>query len=153
MSASTPHRAIVIALAVNAALLSGILLVLVARQAGPARGLSIESAALAAQPNPQPIAGGGGIYLMPAQFGQNRWGCLVMDIDAQTLCAYEFLTGKKMLELVAARNFRFDRRLENFNTNPPPAEVLQLLNNALKPPRKADAPAGEQPAGDDAANH
>jgi hypothetical protein len=65
---------------------------------------------------------------MPAQFSPNTWGCYVMDVDTQTLVAYQFLPGEKQLRLIAARNFRFDRRLGNFNTTPPPLEVKELVD-------------------------
>src|SRR6185503_20590413 len=98
-------RAVVYALYLNALLLAGVLLVLVTRDSS-ARLLP---AAFAAE-GPAPIAGGGGIFMMPGQFSVNTWGVYVMDIDQQTLCAYQFYPGDKQLRLVAARNFRYDRR-------------------------------------------
>jgi hypothetical protein len=76
---------------------------------------------------PQPIAGGAGLFLMPAQFAQSRYGCYVMDVDRQTLIAYEYFPGDRMLRLAAARDFSFDRELRNFNTQPSPAEVQDML--------------------------
>jgi hypothetical protein len=147
-----PHRknAVVVALYVNATLL---LAVLVALLSG-ARIPSVLSEAYGAAPAPMPIAGGSGIYLMPAQFTASNFGCYVMDVDAQTLCAYQwFPTGK--LRLVAARNFRHDRRLHDFNTDhPTPAEVEKLVeleksgrrdnpNVAEKPDSQGPTPAEE----------
>ena len=76
---------------------------------------------------PQPIAGGAGLFLMPAQFAQNRYGCYVMDVDRQTLLAYEYFPGDRMLRLAAARDFGFDRQLRNLNTHPSPAEVQDMV--------------------------
>ncbi|MDW8262991.1 MAG: hypothetical protein RMJ35_10745 [Phycisphaerales bacterium] len=115
------HRSVVVALWVNAALLAAVVVLLVSRG-----GLPEVLPAAYGQPA-QPIAGGAGLFLMPAQFSQNTWGCYVMDVDTQTLCAYQFLPGEKQLRLIAARNFRFDRRLGNFNTTPAPLEVKDLL--------------------------
>jgi hypothetical protein len=53
----------------------------------------------------------------------NTFGCYVMDTDAQTLCVYQYFPGEKELRLLAARSFRHDRRLGNFNTIPDPREV------------------------------
>ena len=147
----TPRRnpSLVVALYVNAALL---LAILVALLSGGGRMPSILSDAYAAPLAPQPIAGGSGIYLMPAQFTEKNWGCYIMDVDAQTLCAYQYFGGTNKLRLVAARNFKNDRRLGNFNTdNPTPAEVGDLIemekagrrDNPNPPPEKPDAPPGE----------
>src|SRR5688572_12769134 len=78
--------------------------------------------------NQQPIAGGAGLFMMPAQFSSNTWGCYLMDVDSQTLAAYQYLPGEHALRLVAARNFRYDRKLGNYNTaNPSPQEVKELV--------------------------
>lgn len=124
---SRQTRSITVALYVNAALLAGVLLVLLARQTG---GRSPFESVAWGQPAPQPIAGGAGFYLMPAQFDANRWGCYVMDVDAQTLVAYQYNprgpTGNPVLQLMAARSFRYDRQLENYNTHPRPSDVRGL---------------------------
>src|SRR5688572_28480937 len=124
-----PHRknTVVIALYINAALL---LAVLVALLSG-ARMPSVLPEAFAA-PAPVPIAGGSGIYLMPAQFTERNFGCYLMDVDAQTLCAYQWVPGGSVgsgkLRLVGARYFRHDRRLHNFNADhPTPGEVEKLV--------------------------
>lgn len=122
------------ALCANAALLLCILTAMLSRS-----NLPSISAAFAAEPAPQPIAGGDGIYLMPAQFGPSKWGCLVMDTHAQTLCAYEFYSGDKQLRLVAARSIRYDRRLEDFSTLPSPGEVQQWTTPAGAPGKTVPA--------------
>jgi preprotein translocase subunit SecG len=60
---------------VNAAILLVILLVLVRRQAG----VDLGSAAFGQMQ--APIAGGGGVYVMPAQFHNEAWGCYLLDVD------------------------------------------------------------------------
>ncbi len=118
------------ALCGNALLLLAILIVL----AGKRNDFS--SMAFAGPGPQQPIAGGAGIFLMPGQFSSNTWGCYVMDVDMQTLCAYQFFPGEKQLRLVAARNFRFDRQLKQFNNGPPtPAEVEKLVDLQNAAPR------------------
>ena len=126
------------ALYLNAALLLALVVALLSGARVPA----MLPEAFAAPPAPQPIAGGSGIYLMPGQFSVNTWGCYVMDVDAQTLCAYQYFPGEKKLRLVAARNFRNDRRLHDFNTdNPTPAEVARLLE--LEKAGRRDNPNAE----------
>ena len=116
-------RAVVFALWANAALLLAILAVLLARPGSP----SVLPAAYGHGPQPLPIAGGSGIYLMPAQFTSSSWGCYVMDVDTQILCAYKYDPARQgTLRFVAARHFRHDRRVPRFNTAPSPQEIEQL---------------------------
>ena len=140
-------RPVLVALYVNAALLLSVLVALLARG-----GWSMAPAALAA-PTPQPIAGGGNLYLMPAQFNLSTWGCYVLDIDAQTLCAYRYKpkTGDGAdLELIAARKISYDRKLTNFNSDHPSwMEVKQWVEQAAEGVRgNSNLVSGEKRQGD-----
>lgn len=139
------NRSLVVALYVNAALLFALLAVLLSRGGG-----GVGSTALAA-PAPQtpPIAGGGGIFLMPAQLTQVSWGCYIMDIDTQTLSAYQYLPGENSLKLVASRLFKFDRQLGRYNTAPTPEQVQRWVELEKQPVRGREGAAG-RPAGDGA---
>jgi hypothetical protein len=133
----TRGNPVAVALYINAALLLAILAVLITRGSGP---MSILPRAFGAEGG-QPIAGGGSLYLMPGQMSLNTFGCYIMDTDAQTLCAYQFYPGEKELRFVAARNFRHDRRLGNFNTIPDPRDVekwVEVERNRGKSPPAAD---------------
>jgi hypothetical protein len=122
MSQSRSNKALTLALYLNAALLGGILLVLLGRGSMP----TTLSAAFAQ--NQLPIGGGAGVFIVPAQFSTNTFGCYIMDVDTQTICAYQYLPADRQLRLVAARTYRNDRRLQQFNSaNPSPDEVLDLL--------------------------
>jgi len=112
---------LVFALYVNAVLLAVIAIVLLTRSDAP----HLVSPAFGQ--TQAPIAGGSGLFVMPAQFSGTTWGCYVMDTDSQTLCAYQFVPGEKYLRFIAARNFKFDRQLRNFNTEPSPLEVKELV--------------------------
>ena len=131
------RNAVVLALYVNAALMLAVLVALLSRGGGPS--ISILPRAFGAEAG-QPIAGGGNLYLMPGQLSLNKFGVYVMDTDAQTLCVYEYYAGEKALRLVAARNFRQDRRLGNFNTDPDPREVEKWVE-AERTRGKSPAPA------------
>jgi hypothetical protein len=143
------RNAVAVALYVNATVLLAVLVALLSRGGGPS--ISVLPRAFGAE-GAQPIAGGGSLYLMPGQMSLNKFGCYVMDTDAQTLCVYEYYAGDKALRLVAARNFRNDRRLGNFNTDPDPREVEKWVeaerNRAKAPatPNRArdSAPDGQQ---------
>jgi hypothetical protein len=126
------HR-LTFALYLNAAMLGAIVIVLLSRGGPP----SMLPAAYAQ--NQLPIGGGAGVFIVPAQFAPNTFGCYLMDIDAQTLCAYQFFPADKQLRLIAARNFRWDRRLTEFNTDlPTPKEVQQMIEQAQQGDRVTD---------------
>ena len=118
-----PRRpnAVATALYLNAGILLAILVVMLMRPGTP-NFLPVAAAA----PLGQPIAGGGTVYLMPAQFSANTFGAYVMDIDKQTLCAYQFYPGEKQLRFIAARQFTHDLRMKNFNTLPDPQEIRKM---------------------------
>lgn len=128
-------RGLVYALWANAALLAVIAVILLARGERVPGLLSVASAQ-----NTPPIAGGGGVFIMPAQFARETWGTYLLDVDNQTIAAYVFTPTRRQLELVAARSYRYDRALENFNTAAPsPSEVRELLR------RQADLRSGMPP--------
>jgi hypothetical protein len=106
----------------NALLLAAMLLVLLGRGNTP----NLLPAAMAQQA-PMPIAGGGGFFLMPAQFTASQWGTYVMDVDAQTLSAYIYDAGSKQLRFVAGRSFVWDRQIKRYNTTPAPEEIEALV--------------------------
>ena len=133
------HSPLVVALYLNAALLACVLTALLSRDSG--------SAAFAAAPAAQPIAGGNGIYLMPGQMAINIWGCYVMDVDRQTLCAYEYVPSRKQLQLVASRYFAYDRQLLEYNTAPSPEEIKRLVNLQNAPIRGQPGENGAPPIG------
>jgi hypothetical protein len=127
---------VAIALYVNAAILLLILGVLLGRSDSTPPVLS--SAALAqAQPA---IAGGAGVFIAPAQFSSNVWGVYLLDVDQQTICAYTVSGSPPQLRLTAARNFRYDRKLGNYNIAGPSAnEVKELLEKEQAETRTGEA--------------
>jgi hypothetical protein len=128
-----------VALYAVAALLAGNLIALLARN----DNASFLPQALA-QRQP-PIAGGGGLFVMPAQLSGNRWGCYLMDVDRGTLCVYEYQAGSTELKFQAARNFSNDTRLASYNTTPKPQEILDLVNKQNQAVR-GGAGGGEEPS-------
>jgi hypothetical protein len=141
MSGRLRRNPVAVALYVNAALLLAILVVL----AGRDRTISLTPQAFGqAQPT---IAGGAGLFMVPAQFSSNIWGVYLMDVDQQTICAYTVTGSPPTLKLAAARSFRNDRRLGNYNTaNPSPAEVKDLVEKEQAGNRVNDRPATPAPS-------
>ena len=133
------------ALWANALMLGGIMVSLWLRSGGP----GWLPAALAA---PQPaIAGGGGVFVMPAQLDQNHWGCYLLDTDRQTLVAYQYSPSNHQLAFVAARNYRYDVMLHDYSTDPSTKEMEKLIqmenvsrHNAEVPPADV-VPGGMAP--------
>ena len=83
ISQSNRSRSLSAALWVNAALLAVIAFSL-AFHSSESQFPEFLPAAYAQPAGPQqPIAGGAGLFLMPAQFSSNTWGCYVMDVDSQ----------------------------------------------------------------------
>jgi hypothetical protein len=131
-----PSRSpVVYALYANAALLLAILVVLLAY------GRPVMTSTASAQPVPeqpiaqsitQPIAGGNGIFVMPCQLHPEVWGCYLLDTQRQSLCVYEYRAGEKALILSAARNFRYDLDLKNYNTFPAWYDIQKAVDDAAK---------------------
>ena len=138
-------RRVVVALYVNAALLLAVFAALLFKDG---RGsISLLPAAYGA--DGPAIGGGGNLYLIPGQFSERTYGCYVMDTDAQTLCVYRFDGAATTLKLIAARNFRHDRRLGHLNTEPDPKEIEAMVEGQRAGRRGADeaAPAATKSGG------
>jgi hypothetical protein len=136
MMSEKVSRQLVYALYLNGALLLGILVVLAGR------GRSVVEVAKAnemGQPAEQPIAGGGGIFVMPCQLHPDVWGCYLLDTNRQSLCVYEYRAGEKALVLSAARNFRFDLDLKNYNTFPQWYLIKKAVDEAAKDEKKNES--------------
>lgn len=116
-----------IALYAIATLLLANLVALLAKDSAPSL-LPVAFAQDAQQNRQAPIAGGAGLFVMPAQLSGNTWGAYLMDVDRGTLCVYQFLPGARQLQFVASRSFAQDTRLANFNTTPAPHEIQDLVN-------------------------
>src|SRR5689334_16559272 len=98
MTRSRRPSSIAAALYVNAAVLLAILVAIVSRS-----GSILPAAYGQNLPRQQPIAGGAGLFVMPAQLHDRVWGCYLLDVDAQTLSCYQYWPGEKNLRLCAAR--------------------------------------------------
>jgi hypothetical protein len=156
MNSSSFTKPIVYALYLNAALLLAILIALVGHvktgvETASAQSFNPPSGAGNDQP---PIAGGNGIFVMPCQLHPEVWGCYILDTNRQTLCTYEYRAGEKALVLSAARNFRFDLDLKNYNTSPAWYDIQKAVQDAAKdqrvnesqlPPVTPDSPHDSNP--------
>ncbi|GIW75021.1 MAG: hypothetical protein KatS3mg104_0084 [Phycisphaerae bacterium] len=135
MKVSGMSKLLIFGLYLNAALLVGVLVMLIGRS-----DTTLLSSAYAQQ-QPQPIAGGGGLFLMPGQLSPSTWGCYVMDVDRQTLMVYQYSPGERMLRFMAGRDFSQDRRIRRYNTEPSPDEIRNLADKEADTGRIVPPPA------------
>jgi hypothetical protein len=78
----------------------------------------------------QSVGSGGarGIFAFTGQLSKDSYGVFMVDVDAGTLWCYRFASGRNALRLVAARDWRFDRYLTEFATDPPIATIKEQLD-------------------------
>lgn len=131
MAKSGSNRTLLAALWVNAGLLALLIVAVWMRSGAPAL------VAPALGQSPTNIGGGAGIYIMPAQFTATKWGCYLVDVDRQTLAAYEYDLGDSQLTLKAARSFRYDLLLGNYDTFPSPDDIKKLVEGQTQGGRDA----------------
>jgi hypothetical protein len=76
------------------------------------------------------LLGARGIYMMPAQLGPNAYGLYLMDVDSGTICVYKTTPETNHFRLMAARTYKYDRFMEDFNNEPlHPSEVKKIVES------------------------
>ncbi len=69
-----------------------------------------------------------GLFAVSGQLDDDTYGVFLVDPQNDTICVYQFLPGtRRKLRLVAARNFTYDVRLDEYNTEPSPREIKKLV--------------------------
>ena len=131
---------VVMAVWANAILLAGILVAMLSRGGMP----TFARAAFAADQVP-PIAGGGGVFIMPAQLGRDTWGCYLIDVDRQNLVVYDYLPGVNKLKLVAARSYKYDRDLHDLSTEPTTEEIRRTVEKERNMRKGEENPQAQNP--------
>ena len=96
---------------------------------GGGRGVALDRAAFG-----QATTSGGsrGVFAFSGQLSKNTYGVYLVDVDAMTIWAYEYLAQKGCLRLAAARTWRYDRYLENHNVCDLPPEAVEQLIEAQR---------------------
>ena len=74
-----------------------------------------------------PMAGARGVFAFTGQLDKNHYGLFMMDVDTSNIWCYEYLPGTRKLKLVAARSFRYDRYLEDYNNDALSPRQVQVL--------------------------
>jgi hypothetical protein len=77
----------------------------------------------------QPVTGGGarGIFAFSGQLSKGSFGLYMVDVDAMNLWVYEYLPQEGCLRLAAARTWRYDRYLENYNVCGLPPDAIESM--------------------------
>lgn len=72
----------------------------------------------------------GNVFAVAGQVERDTYGLYLVDLENNTICVYQYLPSVRKLRLMAARTTQYDRRLEDFNTEPPPREMKKLVEQA-----------------------
>ncbi|MFQ5413974.1 MAG: hypothetical protein ACE5E6_05900 [Phycisphaerae bacterium] len=92
----------------------------------------------AAFAQPVTMAGARGVFAFSGQLTKNTYGVYMVDMDDMTLWVYEYVPQKGCLRLAAARTWRYDRYLEDFNgCDLPPDAVEQMVEQQRLTRRQA----------------
>jgi hypothetical protein len=68
----------------------------------------------------------GNLFAVAGQVDRDTYGLYLVDLESGTICVYQYLPTFRKLRLMAARTTAFDRKLEDYNTEPPPREMKKL---------------------------
>jgi hypothetical protein len=98
-----------------------------------------------------PAGGDAAVFAVPVQIARDSYGLVMVDTAAQTLWVYEMNSrgpAFNRLRLLAARSWRYDRLLQQYNTGEPtPEQVKALVENMgrLQDERVTDRPPPSGP--------
>ena len=67
------------------------------------------------------------MFAFTGQLSSDSYGVFMVDVDAGTIWCYRYVSNKNLLKLVAARDWKYDRYLENFSTEPSPEFIKEEL--------------------------
>ena len=83
-----------------------------------------------------------GVMVIPIQLERDLYGIAMVDTNAQTLWVYEVRSrgpAYNRLKLLAARSWRYDKLLKQYNTADPNPEQVKLLLESLTPTQKQNS--------------
>ena len=89
---------------------------------------------------PQANNNAGNIVVVPVQLGRDSYGIAMVDQLEQRIWVYELNSRggtHNRLRLLAARNFKYDRLLDDYNTGEPKPEQVKNILERLSMPGKS----------------
>jgi len=73
-------------------------------------------------------AGKDNVFVVAGQISRETYGLYLVDYNNKTICVYQYTSGNRKLQLVAARTYEFDVKLDSYNSSDPlPGEVRELV--------------------------
>jgi len=67
------------------------------------------------------------LLAVPGQIAGGQHGLYLIDQDTATICLYAYVPASGKLRLLASRSAAFDLKLEDYNTEPSPRAIRDLL--------------------------
>ena len=101
-------------------------------------GVTISSADRA--PLAAGAAAGDSVLVVAGQVTRDTYGLYLVDQANRTICVYQWSPISRKLRLLAARTYTFDRKLDQYNTEPDPLEIKKLSDKARRLDKGADNP-------------
>lgn len=89
-------------------------------------------------------AGARGVFAFTGQLSKHTFGVFMVDVDAGTIWCYEWNEAKGCLKFVAARSWRYDRYLEEFNACELPPKEVESMVEMERARRLQEAGVGEE---------
>ncbi len=71
--------------------------------------------------------GAAGVFAVAGQVSPQTYGIYLVDLENSSICVYQYLHGTRRLKLVAARSTIYDRQLDDYNTEPRPRDIKELV--------------------------
>ncbi len=85
-----------------------------------------------ADPSVAVAGAGGGVIAVSAQITADNYGVYLLDPKRGTMAVYQYQPKTRTLRLMAVRNYGFDVQLDEYNTEPSPREIQQLVQQQLR---------------------
>ncbi len=80
-----------------------------------------------AEPSVAASGAAGGVIAVSAQVTADSYGVYLLDPQRGTMAVYQYQPKTRTLRLMAVRNYGFDVQLDEYNTEPSPREIKQLV--------------------------
>lgn len=77
--------------------------------------------------------GNGEVFVVAGQVTNGTYGLFLVDTKNETICVYQYLPQTRKLKLMAARTYRFDTKLDDYNSDGPSPEEVKKLVSQQKP--------------------
>jgi len=96
--------------------------------------MAIKSAEPVSADAPMQASTEGGILVVPVQLERDSYGVAMVDTLSQTMWVYQLSShgpAYNRLKLFAARSFRYDRMLQQYNTAEPKPQQVRIMLESL----------------------